>query len=190
MISYYRQQIPRIPGEAPRVPRGGEHRGARHELRAEEHTAERATISVRHDKRAQRGGEHRGARHDFVRYHSLVAFCSSVFIRGERAARRVTPRSASQIPRGGANRGACPDFSASQFARAALRSCRRMPLPIQLLNAPRSGYQLYLQPLETGGACPSVRLRSEVCMREETREGRSINFDSTQRARGVERPTF
>jgi hypothetical protein len=58
--------------------RGGPHRGARPEFRAEEHTAEarhefraeeqteeRVTISARRDLRAQRGGKYRGARHDF-----------------------------------------------------------------------------------------------------------------------------
>ncbi len=82
-------------------------RAKRHEFHAEEHTAERITNSVRRStpRSASRfqcvtisahGGEHRGARHDFVRYHSLVTFCSSVFIRVERAARRSTLRSASR----------------------------------------------------------------------------------------------
>ncbi len=74
--------------------RGGAHRGARHIFRAEEHTAERVAISVRHHFRAQRGGEHRGARHDFVRYYSLATLRSSDFICVERAARRSTPRGA------------------------------------------------------------------------------------------------
>ncbi len=64
-----------------RAQRGGEHRGARRKIRAEEQTEERITISARHDLRARCGKEHRGARHDSVRYHSLVMFCSSVFIR-------------------------------------------------------------------------------------------------------------
>ncbi len=45
---------------------------------------------------------------------ALVAFCSSVFIRVERAARRRTPRSASRIPRGGAHRGARREFCAEE----------------------------------------------------------------------------